>query len=338
MATYREAGVDLDKAAQLVEGISAVVTSTWGANVVGGFGGFAAGVTIPDGYTNPVLMMSTDGVGTKLELARRTGRYEGVGYDLVAMCVDDLVAVGARPIAFTDYLAVGRIDPIRDRSIIASVAAACSRAGCALVGGETAEHPGIVDADHVDLAGAALGVVDKGNEIDGSSIRPGDVIIGIESPGLRSNGFSLVRNVLGNRSLDDVFPGDDRSIGEVLLEPSVIYSPAVLSACATGFARGFVHVTGGGIPGNLVRVLPGDVGAEVSISSWTRPNVFDRIQQWGSIPDDEMYRVFNMGIGYIAIVTAQGADAVVQTVESHGHKTHVIGRTVDGPARVTLLG
>ena len=337
MATYREAGVDLEQADRLVKGIAATVTSTWGKNVVGGFGGFAAGVTIPDGYTNPVLMMSTDGVGTKLDLARRTRLYQGVGHDLVAMCVDDLAAVGARPIAFTDYLAVGRIDPARDQTIVASVAEACSLAGCALVGGETAEHPGIVDADHVDLAGAALGVVEHGKELTGTSVTVDDAVIGIESPSLRSNGFSLVRAIVGDRSLDDRFPGEDRSIGEVLLEPSVIYSPAILAAAGSGYARAFAHVTGGGIPGNLARVLPEGLGAEISLNSWIRPNVFGVVQQWGSVADDEMYRVFNMGIGYLAVVDPAGIDAVMQAFKSHRHRAHLIGRVVEGPTEVSLV-
>ncbi len=326
MATYRESGVDLEAADRLVAGINSVVTATWGAQVVGGFGGFAAGVTLPSGYRRPVLMMSTDGVGTKLELARRTGRYEGVGRDLVAMCVDDLAAAGASPIAFTDYLAVGRIDPERDRTIVASVAQACSMAGCALVGGETAEHPGVVDDDHVDLAGAALGVVELGSEITGADIRDGDVIIGVASPNLRSNGFSLVRAILGDRPLNDPFPGEDRTVADVLLEPSIIYAPAVLESVATGFIRGLVHVTGGGITGNLGRVLPKGLEGVVDAGSWPVPAVFDTIQQWGTISNQEMYRVFNMGIGYLAVVDPDGVDFVSSAFLDHGHGVHTVGR------------
>lgn len=337
MATYREAGVDLEQAERFVAGISDSVTATWGPNVVGGFGGFAAGVTIPPGFTNPVLMMSTDGVGTKLELARRTGRYEGVGHDLVAMCVDDLAAVGARPIAFTDYLAVGRIDPDRDRLIVDSVADACRRAGCALVGGETAEHPGIVDSDHVDLAGAALGVVESGQEITGKSVAAGDTIIGVESPNLRSNGFSLVRDILGSRSLDDPFPGENGSIGEVLLTPSVIYAPAVLEAATTGFVRAFAHVTGGGISGNLLRVLPEGLCADIDTKSWNRPNVFRVVQEWGGISEDEMYRVFNMGIGYLAVVAPGEVDGVIDAFDGHGHAARAVGLVGTGPTQVRML-
>lgn len=337
MATYHDAGVDLEQADRHVAMIADAVTSTWGPNVIGGFGGFATGVTIPAGYTNPVLMMSTDGVGTKLELARLTGRYEGIGHDLVAMCVDDLAAVGARPIAFTDYLAVGHLDPDRDTVIVASVAAACSVAGCALVGGETAEHPGVVDTDHVDLAGAALGVVEAGIEIGGSFVTAGDVILGVESPNLRSNGFSLVRAVTAGRPLDEAFPGDERSVGEVLLEPSMIYAPGVLDAASTGFVRAFAHVTGGGIPGNLIRVLPDGLGAEIDTGTWVRPNVFNVIQNWGAVQDDEMYRVFNMGIGYLAVVAPDGIDAVADAFNTHGHPTHRIGTVIGGSSGVRLI-
>jgi phosphoribosylformylglycinamidine cyclo-ligase len=330
MATYREAGVDLEQADRFVAGIGPGVTATWGPNVVGGFGGFAAGVTIPEGYDRPVLMMSTDGVGTKLDLARRTGRYEGVGHDLVAMCVDDLAAAGARPIAFTDYLAVGCLNEARDRTIVESVAKACSIAGCALVGGETAEHPGVVAKDHVDLAGAALGVVQLGLEITGSQTAVGDVVVGIESPNLRSNGYSLVRAIVGDRSLDDPFPGDDRTVAEVLLEPSVVFAPAALDAAATGFVRAFAHVTGGGIPGNLSRVLPAGTAARICTGSWEAPNVFRVIKKWGSVADNEMYRVFNMGIGFLAVAAPDGTEAVVSAFESHGHGAHLIGTIEEG--------
>lgn len=324
MKTYRGAGVDLDRADRLIDKLGPVVTSTWHDGVVGGFGGFAAGVTIPAGYTNPVLMMSTDGVGTKLDLARRSGLYDGVGNDLVAMCVDDLAAAGARPLAFTDYLAVGRIEAGRDQAIVSSIAEACRTAGCALVGGETAEHPGVVPNDHVDLAGAALGVVEKGREISGSGIKPGDAVIGIVSPNLRSNGYSLVRAILADRDLEDVFPGEDRSIAEVLLDPSVIYAPAANRVAALGTARAFVHVTGGGIAGNLRRVLPPGMGARIDPRSWERPNVFEVIQHWGSISDEEMFRVFNMGLGYLVVCRTGDTESTIEALQPH--QVRVIGQ------------
>ena len=324
MPTYRESGVDLRAADELVGQIGPAVQGTWDDRVVGGFGGFAAGVRIPPGFEHPVLMMSTDGVGTKIELARVTNRFDGLGFDLVAMCVDDLAAVGARPLAFTDYLAVGALRPHRDRALIESVAAACSAAGCALLGGETAEHPGTMPVDAFDLAGAALGIVEEGDEVTGASIRVGDSIIGVESPNLRSNGFSLVRAVLRDVVLDSLMD-DGRSVGEVLLEPSVIYAPAVLDALATGTVRGLAHITGGALPGNLPRVLPPSCGAAIEPGAWTVPPVFRYVQDLGSISEEEMFGTFNMGIGFAAFVRAADASQVQAVFTNHGHRNWVIG-------------
>ncbi len=331
MPTYRQAGVDIEAAARLVDEVAPAITGTWGSEVVGTFGGFAAGVVIPDGYTRPVLMMSTDGVGTKLDIARRADRWEGVGFDLVAMCVDDLAAVGALPIGFTDYLAVGKLRPQRDRTIIESVAEACGAAGCPLLGGETAEHPGVVEPDHVDLAGAALGVVESGGEVTGAAIRAGDAMVGIHSPNLRANGFSLVRRVLADVDLEDPFPGDSRPAGEVLLEPSVIYSPAVAAGLLTGEVHGLAHITGGGLPGNVVRVLPEECEARLAWGSWEVPAVFRTVQRLGKLPDEEMMATFNLGIGYVVIVPPEGVDRVRDTFRSYGHASSVIGEI--GPGR-----
>lgn len=327
MATYREAGVDVAGADRLVAAIGAVVRSTWGSNVVGGFGGFAAGVRMPDGYERPVLMMSTDGVGTKIELARAAGRLEGLGFDLVAMCVDDLAAVGARPIAFTDYLAVGSLQPARERILIESIAAACRAAGCALVGGETAEHPGAMPPEAFDLAGAALGVVEEGAELTGAGVRAGDVIVGVAGRNLRSNGFSLVRAVLGDTELAAPFPGDEaRTIADVLLEPSVIYAPAVAGALATGRVHGLAHITGGALPGNLPRVLPAGLGVTIRRGSWPVPSVFEFVQSLGAIPEEEMFGTFNMGIGFVAITDEAGAPSVQAALAAGGHDSWIIGR------------
>ena len=225
MPTYESAGVDLAGADRHVAAIGPLVTATWGPNIVGGFGGFAAGIELPAGMRRPVLMMSTDGVGTKLEIARLLEMWEGVGFDLVAMCVDDLTAVGARPLGFVDYMAVGALQPARDTAVVASIAAACSAVGCALVGGETAEHPGVMDADAIDVAGAALGVVESGEEITGSSVEAGDLVIGLASPNVRSNGFSLVRKIVEDWGA----PFNGSTLGETLLEPSVLYSTDALA-------------------------------------------------------------------------------------------------------------
>lgn len=332
MTGYREAGVDLAAADRLVDRIGPLVTRTWGPEVVGGFGGFAAGIELPPGYRRPVLMMTTDGVGTKLELARLSERWEGIGFDLVAMCVDDLVAVGARPLALVDYLAVGRIVEARDAAIVDSIAQACRQAGCALLGGETAEHPGVMSPDQIDLAGAAMGVVEHGSEVTGAGIKPGHLVIGLASPNLRSNGFSLVRSLFGAGRLDQPFPGEDATVAEVLLRPSVIYAQAVVAAVATGAVAGMAHITGGGIPGNLVRVLPAGVAARIDRAAWAVPDVFEVIRRQGDISAEEMARVFNLGIGFCLVVAPDQVATVLEPLARHDPR--VVGRIEAGERRV----
>lgn len=316
MTSYQEAGVDLEGAARHVGNISDLVTSTWTDKVVGGFGGFAAGVEIPGGYHSPVLMMSTDGVGTKLELARRSGNWGGVGHDLVAMCVDDLAAVGARPLGFVDYMAVEAIDLIRDSAIVESISAACSLAGCPLLGGETAEHPGVMKREAVDLAGAVMGVVEKGSEWGPQRVKEGDVVIGLISPNLRSNGFSLIRSVFG----DEI----DQHL-ELLLEPSVIYSPAVLAL--EDQVHSAAHITGGGLADNLARALPNGVGAIVDTTRWDRPAVFDLVSSMDVSPN-EMWHTFNMGIGFCVIASPADIQNIMSVVQRHDPR--VIGEITHG--------
>ncbi len=323
MTSYRDAGVDLEAAEGHVRRIASAVTSTWSSEVVGGFGGFAAGITLPPGYTEPVLMLSTDGVGTKLELARRAGRWDGVGYDLVAMGVDDLAAVGARAIAFVDYLAVGTINAERDAAIVASIARACADIGCALLGGETAEHPGVMPPEAVDLAGTALGIVEKGEELGPHRVVEGDVVMGLRSPNLRSNGFSLVRTVLGDRVKDHL---------EALLEPSVIYSPSVLEAIAAGGVHAAAHITGGGIAANLSRALPEGLGVTIDTGAWDPPEVFAVVASAG-VEEPEMFSTFNMGIGFVLVVEP---DAVQPVTEAVAHHDPVIMGTVAPGAGVKL--
>ncbi|MFZ0015165.1 MAG: phosphoribosylformylglycinamidine cyclo-ligase [Acidimicrobiia bacterium] len=318
MTSYREAGVDLDNAERHIERITAPVTATWTGDVIGGFGGFAAGVRIPPGYDDPVLMMSTDGVGTKLDIARRAGRWDGVGFDLVAMCVDDLAAAGARPLGFVDYVAVGALDADRDRAIVESVAAACLQAGCPLLGGETAEHPGVMAPDAVDLAGAVMGVVEADMVLGPDRVSDGDVLVGLESPNLRSNGFSLVRSVFGDRVLEHA---------TALLDPSVIYSQAVLAAVDIGAVHAAAHITGGGLAGNLSRVLPPGLGATIEPNSWERPSVFELISECG-VAEDEMRRIFNLGIGFVLIVAPESVSAVSAATTTHHPR--VIGRIGPG--------
>ena len=321
MTSYRDAGVDLDAADAVVRSISEVVQSTWGANVVGSFGGFAGGFRIPDGYTDPILMMSTDGIGTKLDLARRLGRIEGVGHDLVAMVVDDLAAAGAEPIALTDYIAVGRLDAREVAEVVASIAAACRVAGVALIGGETAEHPGTLPPDSLDVAAAAVGVAEGASLFNVHDIANGDLVVGVASPNLRSNGFSLVRAIVGDDVADISIEG--QPLADALTAPSVIYAPAAVAA--RPFAKAFAHVTGGGLIGNLSRVLPADHGIIIDEESWPTPPIFEFLQTAGSVPLDEMRRVFNMGIGFVAVCAPDHASDVESQFSQHGHETFRIG-------------
>jgi phosphoribosylformylglycinamidine cyclo-ligase len=321
VTTYRRAGVDLEGADRHVASIASVVTATWNDRVVGGFGGFAAGLTLPAGYVEPVLMLTTDGVGTKLELARRFNRWAGVGFDLVAMVVDDLAAAGATPLGVVDYMAVGALDPQRDAAIVASIAAACSTAGCALLGGETAEHPGVMEPDQVDLAATALGVVERGAELGSHPVEAGDVVIGLRSPNLRSNGFSLVRAVVGDKDLQEIV--ESRPLIEWLMEPSVIYSPAVLKAVATGKVHAAAHITGGGLLANLARVIPHGHEAIINFDAWQPPRVFQLVAEWGDLPTGELRGVLNMGIGFCLITAPGDADAVIELC---GHDALVIGK------------
>lgn len=329
MTSYRDAGVDLEGADRHVAAIADLVTGTWGDRVVGGFGGFAAGVELPSGYRRPVLMLSTDGVGTKLALAAAADRWSGVGFDLVAMCADDLVAAGARPLAFVDYMAVGALRPDRDTAIVRSIAEACAEIGMALVGGETAEHPGVMAANDVDLAGAALGVVEHGEQIDGSNVQPGDLVVGLPSPNLRSNGYSLVRRVFEGVDLSAAFPGEAVSAGEVLTRPSVIYTPHVLDALATGGVRGAAHITGGGIPGNLPRALPEGLGAEIDPGAWEVPAVFRAIAERGPVTWSDMSETFNLGIGFCLISPPSAVEAVLAATVRIDSR--VVGKVVDRP-------
>jgi phosphoribosylformylglycinamidine cyclo-ligase len=320
--------VDVAASDRFTESIADKVTATWGDNVVGRFGDFAAGITIPAGYEEPVLMMTTDGVGTKAEIARTLGRFDGIGTDLVAMCVDDLAAQAAAPLGFTDYLAVGALDPVRDGALVASVATACRRAGCALLGGETAVHPGVMAADQFDLAGAALGVVERSAMLNPDGVSAGDALVGISSPNLRSNGFSLVRSIFSES--DYQRPALGSTLGEVLLEPSVVYAPAIASLVAGVTVSGLVHVTGGGLPGNLPRALPAGLGASVDRSSWGPPPVFELIRDQGRIDRDEMFRTFNMGIGFVVIMPNGQVPEAIGSLAAHGHSAGVIGEVVNG--------
>ncbi|MFZ0665862.1 MAG: phosphoribosylformylglycinamidine cyclo-ligase [Acidimicrobiales bacterium] len=318
-ASYAAAGVDLEAADEAVRRIGALAASTARPGVMEGIGGFGGSFALDTSHMEqPVLVSSTDGVGTKLAVAQAAHRFDTVGIDLVAMCADDLVCVGAEPLFMLDYIATGHIDPAQIEILVSGIAQGCRQAGCALLGGELAEHPGEMEHGKFDMAGFAVGVVDRDKRIGPDLVKPGDTLIGIRSPGLRSNGYSLARNVLLERAglpLDGpAWQGALHSLADEMLRPSVIYTPAVLAAVRTGFVHAAAHITGGGIPGNLIRVLPDGCEAVVDRSAWTEPAVFGELRRLGNIPDDEMERVFNLGIGMVLVVVPDGVDEVTSAI------------------------
>ena len=324
-----------------MERLRGVTAATDRPGVLGGIGGFGGLFKLDtDRYRRPVLVSSTDGVGTKLAVARAVGRYDTVGIDLVAMCVDDVVCTGAEPLFVLDYLAVGKLDPARVEQVVSGVAEGCRRAGCALLGGETAEHPGVMDPDDLDVAGFAVGVVEEGEQLGAHLVRPGDVLLGLPSPGLRSNGYSLARHVLLERASLDLggpaWAGAPHSLADELLRPSEIYTPAVLAAFGAGGVHACAHVTGGGVSGNLVRVLPPDCDAVVERTSWEVPPIFGEIARLGEVPGDEMERVFNLGLGMVLVVAAEAVDAVTRALADHGCSAVVVGEVRAGSGEVEL--
>jgi len=327
--TYRDAGVDIDKQNLFVKAIKSSVKSTHGPEVIGGIGGFAGMFKLDIGnYTEPVLVSSTDGVGTKLKIAFMAENHEGIGIDLVAMVVNDLVVVGAQPLFFLDYFATGRLSLERAKTVIAGITRGCKEAGCALIGGETAEMPGFYREDEYDLAGFGVGVVDSDKIIDGSRVSAKDVIIGVHSSGLHSNGFSLVRKVLFERAklrVDDYVEDLGRTLAEELLTPTRIYVKSALNVLRGFEIKGVVHITGGGFIDNIPRVLPSRSSAHISRDAWEVPPVFRFIRDIGKIDDAEMYRTFNMGIGMILIVSPKDADEVMLRLRGLKESAEIIG-------------
>ncbi len=308
-------------------------------------GGFGALFDLAQaGYRDPVLVATTDGVGTKLKIAIATGRHDRIGADLVAMSVNDLVVQGAEPLFFLDYFATGRLDVATARTVIAGIAAACAEAGCALIGGETAEMPGLYAGDDYDLAGFAVGAVERDAVITGERVRPGDVILGLESSGLHSNGFSLVRRIVAEAGLDYAAPAPfapAASLGEALLTPTRIYVRSCLAAARTGRVAAYAHVTGGGLIDNVPRVLPDGLGAEFDLDAWALPPVFAWLRQAGRIARDEMLRTFNCGIGMVAVAAPADADTVAAELSRHGERVRPVGRVVEvaaGAPRVRFRG
>jgi phosphoribosylformylglycinamidine cyclo-ligase len=309
------------------------VRSTYRPEVLGDIGAFGGLFSLPGGrYRQPVLVATTDGVGTKVAVAQQAGRFDTIGLDLVAMCVDDLVCQGAEPLFFLDYISAGQLDVDRIDDIVSGVVDGCRQAGCALIGGEMAEHPGVMAADQLDLVGFAVGVVERDRVLTGETVQPGDLLVGLPSPGLRSNGYSLARRVLfevARLGLDDeLFEG--HTVGEELLRPSVIYAPAIVGLLGDVDVRAVAHITGGGITGNLPRVLPDGLDAVVERSTWEVPRVFGEIQRLGGIDDGEMARVFNLGIGMVVVVPPDDVARTVALLADAGHGAVQIGEAVDG--------
>ena len=335
--TYGGAGVDIAAGEAAVGRIKDKVRSTYRPEVLGDIGGFAGLVTVPAGYREPVLVSSTDGVGTKAMVARAAGRFDTIGIDLVAMCVDDIVCQGAEPLFFLDYISVGALDPGQIDALVTGVVEGCRQAGCALVGGEMAEHPGAMAPGEFDLVGFVVGVAERDRILTGDTARAGDMLVALPSPGLRSNGYSLARSVLFDRAglalEDELFGG--RTVADELLRPSVIYAPAVGRLLGGVDVRAIAHITGGGLVGNLPRVLPAGVDAELERSAWEIPRVFGEIQRRGDVADDEMARVFNLGIGMVVVVRPGDVARTLDVLRSASHAAVQIGRLVraDGDGR-----
>ena len=329
--TYRAAGVDIAAGEAAVGRIKDKVRSTYRPEVLGDIGGFGGLFRLPaDRYAEPVLVSSTDGVGTKAMVARAAGRYDTIGIDLVAMCVDDIVCQGAEPLFFLDYISVGKLDPDQIDQLVSGVVEGCRQAGCALVGGEMAEHPGAMEPGEFDLVGFVVGVAERDRLLTGATARPGDVLLGLPSPGLRSNGYSLARRVLldgAGLALDDELFGG-HTVADELLRPSVIYAPAVARLLGDVDVRAVAHITGGGLVGNLPRVLPAGVDAEVDRSTWEVPRVFAEIQRRGGVADDEMAAVFNLGVGMVVVVPPGEAARALSLLGDAGHRAVEIGRLV----------
>jgi phosphoribosylformylglycinamidine cyclo-ligase len=356
-AAYAASGVDVEAGERAVELMRGHVESTRRAEVIGGLGGFGGAFSIPEGYREPLLVASTDGVGTKTAIAIGVGRFDTIGIDLVAMCADDVVCTGAEPLAFLDYVAVGELDPAEVAELVSGVAAGCREAGCALVGGETAEHPGLMAADSFDLAGTVIGVVERSRVIDGTAVRPGDAILGLASSGLHSNGFSLVRSLvsewaldlaepyqarlrrtLGDGTTDDALAGAAHeamaTLGDVLLTPTRIYTRAILALRETLVGRGWdihglAHITGGGLPGNVPRALPAELAARIDPSRWTMPSVMRVIGALAGMDDAEVRGTFNGGLGMIAIVPQSAVPAAIAGLAEHDVESTVVGEVVE---------
>lgn len=335
--SYRDAGVNIDAGNALVERIKGVSARTARPEVLGGLGGFGALCEIPAGYRQPVLVSGTDGVGTKLRLAMDLNIHNTIGIDLVAMCANDLVVAGAEPLFFLDYYATGALNVDTAAEVVTGIGRGCELAGCALVGGETAEMPGMYHGEDYDLAGFCVGVVEKSEIIDGSTVAPGDVLLGIASSGPHSNGYSLIRKILEVSAADLQQPMGDTTLGLALLTPTTIYVKTLLSLFRQVKVKALSHITGGGLTENLPRVIPKNCNALIETGSWQWPPVFQWLQAKGNVERAEMYRTFNCGVGMVLCVAAQDAARTLSHLRAAGHNAWEIGRIAAGENKVELL-
>jgi phosphoribosylformylglycinamidine cyclo-ligase len=337
--TYKDAGVDIEAGDELIERIKPAVKRSLRPEVLGGLGGFGALFEIPlERYRKPVLVSGTDGVGTKLRLAIETGRHDTIGIDLVAMCVNDVVVQGAEPLFFLDYYATGKLSVDVAESVIKGIVEGCVQAGAALIGGETAEMPGMYAAGDYDLAGFCVGIVEKDAIIDGSRTRPGDVLIGLPSSGPHSNGYSLIRKLLQTAKATSATQLDGGSLYDALLMPTRIYVKPLLALAKVVPVHSFAHITGGGLTENIPRVVPTGLEVLLSAQTWKRPAVFDWLQRAGNIPPQEMYRTFNCGIGMTVCVAAEHCDRALQALREQGEQPAVIGEIRRGDGGVVIRG
>ncbi|BBI50788.1 phosphoribosylformylglycinamidine cyclo-ligase [Vreelandella olivaria] len=337
--SYKDAGVDIDAGNALVDRIKHVAKRTTRPEVMGGLGGFGALCEIPAGYRQPVLVSGTDGVGTKLRLAMDLGKHDTIGIDLVAMCVNDLIVAGAEPLLFLDYYATGKLDVDIAADVVTGIGAGCELAGCALVGGETAEMPGMYEGSDYDLAGFCVGVVEKADILDGSKVAEGDVILGLASSGPHSNGYSLIRKILevSNASLETNIDG--KTLGDALMAPTRIYVKSLLSLMRGSeiAVHALSHITGGGLLENIPRVLPDNLAAHIDIASWQRPAVFDWLQANGIVNETEMHRVLNCGIGMVVVVPQHQAEQAVAHLQAEGETVYRLGQIVARQGDAVIL-
>ncbi|HWR09048.1 phosphoribosylformylglycinamidine cyclo-ligase [Sporomusa sp.] len=338
--TYRDAGVDIDAGNKAVELMKRHVRSTYRPEVLGDIGGFGGLFALNAGkYRQPVLVSGTDGVGTKLKIAFMADKHDTIGQDGVAMCVNDILVQGAEPLFFLDYLAVGKLEPEKVAAIVSGVAMACRESGCALIGGETAEMAGFYPDGEYDIAGFAVGVVDRDKIITGEKIAPGDVLIGLPSSGIHSNGYSLVRKIcfdVKQLSVDAYIPELGRTLGQELLEPTRLYPKTCMPLIEKFDIHGMVHITGGGFYDNIPRVLPEGCGVEIDSGAWPGPVIFSLLQEWGGVAKAEMFRTFNMGIGMILIVPAEQVPTVQADLAARDEQSYIIGKVVAGECQVEL--